>query len=131
MSEENTVLKDKVNAASALKVSNIQVIGVSINKRDVIETESRARRVDKLQVLFSVADNSLARKGDKEIFARVIDPSGNLFGDANNLFYVHGEKLQYTFKQIINFSNNGEEYQFLWGTDKFKKRCLYDIIVLR
>lgn len=121
LSEENTVLKDKVNAASALKVSNIQVIGVSINKRDVIETESRARRVDKLQVLFSVADNSLARKGDKEIFARVIDPSGNLFGDANNLFYVHGEKLQYTFKQIINFSNNGEEYQFLWGTDKFKK----------
>ncbi|TYR35157.1 hypothetical protein FXV77_14140 [Sphingobacterium phlebotomi] len=121
LSEENTELKDKVSVASALKVSNIQVNGISVSKRGKIETESRSRRVDQLQVLFSVADNSLTPKGNKEVFVRVIDPSGNLFGDASNMFYVHGEKLQYTFKETINFTNNGEEYQFLWSQDKFKK----------
>ena len=55
------------------------------------------------------------------MFVRVIDPAGSLFGDASNIFYVHGEKLQYTFKEDINFTNNGEEYQFLWALDKFKK----------
>ncbi|NGM66044.1 hypothetical protein G5B43_12265 [Sphingobacterium sp. SGR-19] len=121
LSQENMVLKDKVNVASALKVSNIQVNGISVSKKGKIETESRARRVDQLQVLFSVADNTLTPKGDKEVFVRVIDPSGNLFGDANNMFYVHGEKLQYTFKETINFTNNGEEYQLLWAQEKFKK----------
>lgn len=121
LSNENTTLKGKVQVASALKVSNIQVNGISISKKGKIETESRVRRVDQLQVLFSVADNNLAPKGSKEIFVRVIDPLGNLFGDANNMFYVHGEKLQYTFKESINFTNNGEEYQFLWSHDKFQK----------
>lgn len=121
LSKENTELKDKVSVASALKVSNIQVNGISISKRGRIETESRSRRVDQLQVLFSIADNTLTPKGNKEVFVRVIDPSGNLFGDANDMFYVHGEKLQYTFKETINFTNNGEEYQFLWSQDKFEK----------
>lgn len=121
LAEENNVLKDKVNIASALKVSNIQVNGISLSKKGQIETESRARRVDKMQILFSVADNTLTAKEDKEVFVRVIDPSGSLFGDANNIFYVHGEKLQYTFKEDISFTNNGEEYQFLWELDKFKK----------
>lgn len=121
LSEENTLLKDKVNIASALKVSNIQVNGISVSKRGKIALESRARRVDQLQVLFSIADNALAERGSKEVFVRVIDPSGNLFGDAENIFYVHGEKLQYTFKETINFTNNGEEYQFIWALDKFAK----------
>jgi|SRR5690606_11573040 len=121
LAEENTVLKDQVTVASALKVSNIQVNGISVSKRGKIETESRARRVDQLQVLFSIADNTLTPKGEKEVFVRIIDPSGNLFGDANDLFYVHGEKLQYTFKEAINFTNNGEEYQLLWPQDKFRK----------
>lgn len=121
LSEENTLLKDQVNVASALKVSSIQVNGISISKKDKIETESRARRVDKLQILFSVADNSLTPKGEKEVFVRVIDPLGNLYGDASNIFYVHGEKLQYTFRENINFTNQGEEYQFLWSQDKFRK----------
>ncbi|WP_437920768.1 hypothetical protein [Sphingobacterium sp. LRF_L2] len=121
LSKENNSLKNKVSVASALKVSNVQVNGVSISKKGIVETEAKARRVDQLQILFSVADNSLAKGGNKEVFVRIIDPSGNLFGDANNIFYVHGEKLQYTFKDIINFTNKGEEYQFLWPLDKFKK----------
>ncbi|GHE38174.1 hypothetical protein [Sphingobacterium griseoflavum] len=121
LSKENIQLKDKVTIASGLKVSNIHVNGVSVSKKGTIEIESRARRVDRLQILFSIADNALAKNGNKEIFVRVVDPSGNLFGDANNFFYVHGEKLQYTFKDVINFTNKGEEYQFLWSLDKFKK----------
>src|SRR5690606_825293 len=121
LTEENTTLKDKGVTASALKVSNIQVNGVSISKKGEVDTETRAKRVDRLQILFSIVDNDLAPKGNKEVFVRVIDPSGNLLGDANNIFYVHGEKLQYTFKDAIDFTNKGEEYQFLWELGKFRK----------
>lgn len=121
LSQENTVLKDQVVAASALKVSNIQVNGVSISKNGNIDVEAKARRVGELQILFSIADNTLAKAGTKEVFVRIIDPVGNLFGDADNIFYVHGEKLQYTFKDLIKFTNKGEEYQFMWPLDKFQK----------
>ncbi|MGO1244526.1 MAG: hypothetical protein ACTJHT_06460 [Sphingobacterium sp.] len=121
LSQENTVLKDQVVAASALKVSNIQVNGVSISKNGNIDVEAKARRVGELQILFSIADNTLAKAGTKEVFVRIIDPVGNLFGDADDIFYVHGEKLQYTFKDLIKFTNKGEEYQFMWPLDKFQK----------
>src|SRR5690606_41413009 len=97
----------------SLKVSNIQINGINETKKADVHTETRARRVDKLQILFSVADNDLARVGDKEVFVRIIDTSRNLFADASKLFYVHGEKLLYTFKEVINVTNNGDEYQFL------------------
>lgn len=121
LSQENKELRQKVSVASALKVSNVQVNGVSLSKKGKIEIETRARRVDQLQILFSLVDNSLAKVGKEEVFVRVVDPAGNLFGDASNIFYVHGEKLQYTFKDQVMFTNKGEEYQFLWAADKFKK----------
>src|SRR5690606_30169571 len=65
LSKDNTILKCKVQVASALKVSNRQVNGISISKKVEIATESRGRRVYQLQDLFSVADNTLAPKGSK------------------------------------------------------------------
>lgn len=105
----------KSTKASSLKVSNIHINAVQLKKDGDVETQSRARRTDKLQINFSIAENSLANMGKKEIYVRIINPKGNLIADPNNLFFVHGEKLQYTFKESINFTNNGEEYQFMWN----------------
>lgn len=118
---ENKSLQGKITVASGLKVSNIQVNGISIGKKGNIEIETKARRSNKLQIVFNLADNSLAKIGKKEVYVRVIDPSGNLIADANNLFFVHGEKLQYTFKEVIYFTNKGEEYQVYWEESKFSK----------
>jgi len=116
----NTV--DPVNLAKAatLKVSNMHINGIQLKKDGEVDIEMRARRVDKLQINFTIADNSIANIGQKEIYVRIINPKGNLIADPNNLFFVHGEKLQYTFKEIINFTNNGEEYQFLWNDESGK-----------
>ena len=119
--QENKSLKGKITVASGLKVSNIQVNGISIGKKGNIEIETKARRSNKLQIVFNLADNNKEKKGQKEVFVRVIDPSGNLLADANNLFFVHGEKLQYTFKEVIYFTNKGEEYQIYWESAKFSK----------
>lgn len=123
LKEDNLDLSKKVITASSIKVSSIAVNGVEQNKKGIYEVESRARKVDKLQIRFSIADNVLAKEGNKEVYVRVIDPQGNLIADSSNLFYVQEtNKLQYTFKESIRFTNNGEEYEFLWSdSDKFKK----------
>ena len=121
LKENNDLLNKKVVVASSLKVSNIVVNGVERKKNGEYDIEARARKVDNLAIKFNVVDNSLARKGKREVFVRVVDPQGNLIAASNDVFYVHGDKLQYTFKEQINFTNNGEEYQFLWKDTKFKK----------
>lgn len=120
---EKQVLTDKIVKASSIKVSNIHLIGVEEKKNGSLENETKAKRIDKLQIDFTVADNPLAEMGKKDIFVRIINPKGNLIANSEDLFYVHGEKLQYTFKEEINFTNNGQEYQMMWADNdhKFQK----------
>jgi len=130
ISKKNKDLNDKVNIASSIKVSNIQVNGIEISRRGNLEIETKAKRVDELQIKFTIADNPLAVEGNKDIFIRVIDPQGNLIANANNVFYIHGDKLQYSTKETIRFTNRGEEYQFLWkDSAKGFKKGAYTVLL--
>ncbi len=123
LQSDNLDLNKKVSTASSIKVSSIMMNGVEKNRKGIYEIETRAKRIDKLQIKFTIADNVLAKEGPKDIYIRVIDPLGNLIANSTNLFHIQGgNKLQYTFKENIDFTNRGEEYEFLWsGDEKFKK----------
>lgn len=112
---EREELADKIAKASSIKASNIHITGVQEKKDGSLENETRARRIDQLHINFTIADNPIAETGDKAIYVRIINPKGNLIADSEDLFYVHGEKLQYTFKEDIQFTNNGREYQATWS----------------
>ena len=129
LENDNTVLVEKVTIASSLKVSNISISGVEQKRNGSLEIETKAKRADKLQIKFTIVDNPLAKKGKKEIFGRIIDPQGNLIAANDDVFYVHGDKLQYTFKENINFTNNGEEYQFLWNDSTNLKKGAYTVLL--
>ena len=125
-----STLTSKMSKASSIKVSNVTINGVSNKKDGSHTTNSRAKRVDELQIIFTIADNPIAEIGKKEVFVRIINPSGNLIADTDDLFYVHGEKLQYTFKEAINFTNNGEEYQLHWSdADAGFKKGAYTVLL--
>ncbi|AIM35683.1 hypothetical protein KO02_02580 [Sphingobacterium sp. ML3W] len=123
LKNSNLNLASKVNVAAALKVSNIAVYGLQEKRNKKLEIEERAKRVDKLSVNFTIADNTLAKEGKKDVFVRIIDPQGNLIVNQDgNTFYAHGEKLQFTFKDSLQFTNHGEEYTLYWtGDNKFVK----------
>ncbi|NGM60649.1 hypothetical protein G5B30_01845 [Sphingobacterium sp. SGG-5] len=117
LERSNRALREKVGVASSIKVSNMVINGVEIKRRGNREIETKARRVDELQIQFSIADNPLATKGNKDIYIRIVDPNGNLIVKEENIFQVNNDDLQYTFKETIRFTNNGEEYEFLWNNN--------------
>lgn len=128
--EHTEDLNRKVSVASSVKVSNIFMNGVKENRKGLYEIDSRARRIDKLQIKFTIADNELAKEGMKDVYVRVIDPEGNLIANSSNIFYVKSNsKLQYTFKERISFTNNGEEYEFLWSDDNKFKKGAYTVLL--
>lgn len=126
----NKDLQEKVGVASSIKVSNIQIHGIEIKRRGDKEIETRAKRVDELQIKFSIADNPLAPVGQRDVFIRIVDPNGNLIADRNNTFTVNNDRLQYTFRETINFTNHGEEYEILWTNEgKDFKKGAYTVLL--
>ncbi|WP_166332393.1 hypothetical protein [Sphingobacterium chungjuense] len=123
LKDRQSAMTTKMSKASSIKVSNVSLNGISVKRDGTHTTNVRAKRIDQMQISFTIADNPIAEIGKKEIYVRIINPSGNLIANSEDLFYVHGEKLQYTFKENISFTNNGEEYQLFWSDDNagFKK----------
>ncbi|CAM3828483.1 hypothetical protein [Sphingobacterium prati] len=125
----NAELKEKVTTASALKVSSISINGLEVKKNGKESVEERAKRVDKLKINFTITDNSLAKSGERDIFVRIIDPQGNLVIQGDNIFFVHGEKLQYTFKHNILFTNKGEDYVVYWSAENGFTKGAYTVLL--
>jgi len=127
---ERNKLSDKIAKASSIKVSNVHIVGIEEKRNGSLENENKAKRIDKLQINFTIADNPLAAMGKKNVYVRVINPKGNLIANSEDIFLVHGEKLQYSFKETIDFNNNGQEYQFMWSnTDQKFQKGAYTVLL--
>lgn len=129
LEEENTDLSDKVKLASILKISSIAINGIRERSNNRERVEARARRVDRLKVDFTIADNPLAQTGMHGVYVRVIDPNGNLRTTGNDLFEVNGNQLQYTEKTSIEFLNDGATYTIHWRDQKGFQRGTYTILL--
>jgi hypothetical protein len=117
----NHDLEQKMDIASALKISSINVNAFRMRRNGKESSETRAKRTDKLRIDFSIADNPLAKKAIYDVYIRVIEPSGNLLIADNKIFEVDGVEMQYTEKTGIEFSNDGKLYSFEWkGFEEFK-----------
>lgn len=129
LEEENTDLTGKLKLASALKVSNMSISGVRERSNDRESVETRARRVDKLRIDFTIADNQLAEQGLHDIYIRVIDANGNLRTTDNGLFEVEGNQIQYTYKTAIDFVNDGASYTIEWKDTRDFQKGTYTILL--
>lgn len=78
---QNENLAKTVEKASKLTVMNLrtQAIKEKSSGREV-ET-SRARRADKLKVCFSIAQNEVAKSGDRTYYVQIIDSKNNVLGE--------------------------------------------------
>jgi len=126
--EENTDLADKVKLASALKISQVFINGIR-ERGDKENIETRAKRTDKLQITFNIADNPLAEKGMHDVYLRVIDPSGNLRTENYELFEVNGNQIQYTYKTAVDFLNDGASYTIEWKDTRPFQKGTYTILL--
>ncbi|SFB91034.1 hypothetical protein SAMN05421747_10246 [Parapedobacter composti] len=131
LEEENTDLVDKVKRAAALKVSALAINGVRERSKERESMETRARRVDKLTIDFTIADNPLAAKGMHDVYLRVIDPNGNLRTQTGNeLFELEGgNQIQYTYKTAIEFENDGASYTIEWKDPKGFQKGTYTVLL--
>lgn len=101
---QNEELAKTVEKGQKLSVLNLKTSAFKLrNSGKEIETD-KASRVDMLKISFTIAENSIAKTGDKTYYVQVIDASNNVLGDKATESF--GDKsLTYSFKSIVKYEN--------------------------
>lgn len=123
-------LAEKVAIASVLKAENIRFEGINNKGKSKEDTEFRVKSLEKLRVRFQLGENKIAQVENKEIYLRVIEPSGSVLFDESmggGLFEVDQKEIPYTLKTNILFDNKRPEVTFTYHKGNMYKLGKYTI----
>lgn len=101
---QNADLSKTVELGSKLTVLNMKTAAYKVRSSGKqIETE-RAGRADVLKISFTIAENKIAKSGDKTYYVQVIDSKSNVLGDKQTVSF--GDKsLSYSFTTNVKYEN--------------------------
>ena len=121
---QNEELAKTVEKGAKLSVLNIRTKAFKVRSSGKqIETE-KARKADMLKISFTIAENSIAKSGEKTYYVQVIDSGNNVLGD-KKVATFEGKTLTYSFETLVKYENKTMEVtQDLPGKD-FPKGVYY------
>ena len=114
----NQELSDKVNVAAALRAEGVNVYAISTRGKESGAQNQRAKKLEKIRVIFHLQENSLATKEIKTVYLRIIEPTGVTLSDysiGSGTFPFKGKDLVYTAKQRIFYENNHQSVEFIYS----------------
>lgn len=114
---QNEELAKTVEKGSKLTVLNMKTAAYKIKSSGKqIETD-KASRANVLRISFTIAENQIAKSGDKEYYVQVIDSKSNVLGDKQTANF--GDKsLTYSFVANVKYENKTVQVsQDLQGKD--------------
>jgi len=101
---QNEGLTKTVEKGSKLAVLNLKVLAVKErNSGKQIETD-KARRADKLKVSFLIAENQIAKSGNREYYVQIIDSKSNILGDKKTI-PAGNKTLTFSFISTVKYEN--------------------------
>lgn len=101
---QNEELAKTVEKGSKLTILNMKTAAYKIKgSGKQIETD-KASRANVLRISFTIAENQIAKSGDKEYYVQVIDSKSNVLGDKQTSTF--GDKsLTYSFVANVKYEN--------------------------
>lgn len=101
---QNEELSKTVEKGSKLTVLNMKTAAYKIRSSGKQVETDRAGRVDVLRISFTIAENQIAKSGDKDYYVQVIDSKNNVLGNKQTVSF--GEKsLTYSFITTVKYEN--------------------------
>ncbi len=107
-------LEEKVDVAKTLRAINFNVSG--LNKKG--KPNNKAKKVKKIQVCFTIAENKVVESGNKIVYLRIARPDGSIITSSEyNLFEYQGNKIAYTAKREIEYNNKDTNMCIYWTNE--------------
>ena len=107
--KEKEDLQGTLNKGGLLKASGTKAEAVIVRRGGKKESETKkARKADKIKVTTTIIANELAKKGDKDIYMRIVTPDGRELAraiDDANSFSFNGVRGFFCAKETISYNN--------------------------
>ncbi|MEZ0006352.1 cell division protein FtsB [Flavobacterium sp. 28YEA47A] len=112
---QNENLARTVEKASKLTVMNLRTEAIKERSSGKQVVTERARRADKLKVCFAIAQNDVAKSGNKLYYVQIIDSKNNVLGEKKTEAF--GDmSLTYSFTTTVAYENKAVDVcEFLDG----------------
>lgn len=114
---QNKELSEKVNRAAALKAQNFKVLAVTSKGKTRDDDAYKAKRVDKIKMVFDLPENPLTRQETKDIYVRVLDPNGAVLADdatGSGEFEVNGQETKFSSRESVAYLNNNQKVEMVY-----------------
>ncbi len=109
-------LEQKVEDAAILKAYNIEAEGYKISGSRERATD-KARRIDKIEVCFTIGQNMLVDSGKKNIYMRIAQPDNKVLTKAESdsySFEFEGNILQYSMMKVLDYTQEATDICGNW-----------------
>ena len=101
---QNEELTKTVEKASKLTISNLKTSAYKKRSSGKEIATEKASRADILKVSFTIAENAVAKTGDKQYYVQVIDSKNNVLGDKATASFGENS-LTYSFITTVQYEN--------------------------
>jgi len=102
--DKNAQLSEKVKLGAKLKALDMVAYGQRVKRNGVHRETDRSDKVEKIKVCFTLDKNEVAESGNKNIFVRVISPSGKVLAersDDSHMFDFNGTRGLFSMKKLV------------------------------
>lgn len=105
---QNQELSKTVEIAQKLTVSNLNTAAYKLRSSGKQIATEKARKADILKISFTIAENKVAKQGDKTYYVQVIDSKNNVLGDKATISFGENS-LTYSFTTTVKYENKSVE----------------------
>ena len=102
--EQNFKLANTIEKGSKLSVLNLQSSAVKQKSSGKQISTDKASRADVLKISFMIAENQIAKSGDKTYYVQIIDSKSNVLGDKKTQTFGDNV-LTYSFISNVKYEN--------------------------
>ncbi|HPW98336.1 MAG TPA: hypothetical protein PK218_07240 [Flavobacterium sp.] len=105
---QNEELAKTVEKGQKLSVTNLKTAAYKVRSSGKQISTDKASRADMLEVKFTIAENKIAKSGDKVYYVQVIDSKNNVLGDKATISFGD-TSLTYSFTTNVAYQNKTVE----------------------
>jgi hypothetical protein len=117
---QNEELAKTVEKGSKLSVLNLKTAAFKVRSSGKEIATDKASSADILKISFTIAENSIAKSGDKKYYVQVIDSKSNVIGEKQTESF--GDKtLTYSFAANVKYENKTVDVTQNLPSDKLEK----------
>lgn len=116
--KSNDDLHAKISSAAVYKAYNINSYALFTKSKGAEVTTDKASRAKQIRTTLILGENSLIEPGPVNVYCRIAIPgTGKVLspGSSESFSFVNnGQRLQYSVKKVVNYTNNSQNVSLTW-----------------